>query len=168
MVYIFLLLDMQSGHITTKDVGLNHASAPVYSTLLQNFIRFNNFLARKWDPNQLQTVRYQVLLSVYMSHYLSRLYLKTKHFCLQIWYWGNEGVPPWFCHCLRCFKATNTPLSSETFIFWTLRDCDQAPDIVPSGVAIIDATTHLRAQTNPQTNILLHFVVRLQINLCIN
>ena len=113
MVYIFLLLDMQSGHITTKAVGLNHASAPVYSTLLQNFIRFNYFLARKWDPNQLQTVRYQVLLSVYMSHCLSRLYLKTKHFCLQIWYWGNERVPPWFCHYLRCFKSTNTPLSSE-------------------------------------------------------
>jgi len=33
-----------------------------------------------------------------------------------------------------------------------------------SGVATIDATTHLRAQTNQQ-KILLHFVAKLQINL---
>ena len=34
-----------------------------------------------------------------------------------------------------------------------------------SGVATIDATTHLRAQTNQPKKILLHFVVRLKINL---
>jgi hypothetical protein len=36
--------------------------------------------------------------------------------------------------------------------------------IATSGVATIDATTHLRAQTNQQ-KILLHFVAKLQINL---
>ena len=46
--------------------------------------------------------------------------------------------------------------------------CDCNRYVTGSGVATIDATAHLRAQTNQPTKILLHFVVRLTINLSIN
>ena len=123
-LYMYLVRHMQSVHITR-----NQPNFIILSDL--KIILHVIYLARKWGPNQVHTVRYQDIFSGYMSRCSSCLYLKPMHFLSANLI--KDEMSESFPHSATtwCVAKLHVLLSApKTFIFWTLRDCDQTPDIV--------------------------------------
>jgi len=79
-LYIFILLDICNRCISQLELWVWITRIQPNFRILSDLKIILIYLARKWGPNQVHTVRYQVMFSGYMSHCSSCFYLTPKHF----------------------------------------------------------------------------------------